>query len=78
MSQNLQLDDTDKAMLRKLDDFTVDADNETAVVAGEMRVVVTRPAADRFLLMLQFPGGEVFEVNFAREQLLQQLSRVND
>jgi hypothetical protein len=65
-----------KHALRALDEFTIDSDGETATITGEMKVVVVRPAADdgvRFLLTLQFPGGEELEVRIARTQLLEQL-----
>jgi hypothetical protein len=76
MAQHIQLDDQDKAALRALDAFTVDADGETASVVGEMEVVVVRPADNdgaRFLLTLRFPSGEELEVRIARTQLLEQL-----
>jgi hypothetical protein len=47
MARNLRLDDQDQRALRALDDgFTFSADNEVAVVEGEMRVEVTRFADD--------------------------------
>jgi hypothetical protein len=70
------LDDQDKAALRALEDFTISADGETAMVGGEMEVVVTRPVDDdgtRFLLTIRFPGGQTLDVRIARVQLLEQL-----
>jgi hypothetical protein len=76
MSEHMQLDTQDRAALRALDEFTIDADGKTAKVAGEMEVTIVRPADDdgiRFLLTLRFPGGEELEVRIARAQLLEQL-----
>ena len=70
MARCLQLDDQDRAALRKLDDdFAITADGETATVAGEMEVEIVRPAddgGDRFWLTIRFPGGEELDVRIAR------------
>jgi hypothetical protein len=75
MARCLPLNDRDKAALRALDnDFTINADGETATVAGEMEVCVVRPADDGgawFWLTIKFPGGETLDVRIARAQLLQ-------
>ena len=77
MTRNMRFDDQDKRALRALDDtFTISTDGETATVAGEMEVVIVRPAEDggaRFWLTIRFPGGETLDVRIARTQLLDQL-----
>ena len=60
------------------DDFIISADGEHAVISGEMEITVERPAADRFQMMLKFPGGEELEVRIARNQLLEQLDVGDD
>ena len=76
MAQHIRFDDRDKAALRALDDdFTISADGETATVAGEMEVVIVRPADDggaRFWLTIRFPSGETLDVRIRRAQLLEQ------
>jgi hypothetical protein len=70
------LDDRDRAALRALEDFAISSDGETATVAGEMEITVTRPVDDdgtRFLLTIRFPGGGTLDVRIARAQLLAQL-----
>jgi hypothetical protein len=69
----MQFDTQDQAALRALDDFTISADG-TATVAGEMEVVVVRPADDdgaRFWLTIKFPGGETLDVRIARTPAIQ-------
>jgi hypothetical protein len=74
MPRHMKFDAQDKAALRALDsDFVISADGETATVAGEMEVVIVRPADDRFQLTLKFPGGETLDVRIRRAQLLEQL-----
>jgi hypothetical protein len=77
MARHIRFDAQDRAALAALDsDFTISADGETATVAGEMEVVMVRPADDggaRFWLTIRFPGGETLDVRIARAQLLQQL-----
>jgi hypothetical protein len=76
MARRMQLDNQDRAALRALDDFVIDADGETATVTGEMEVVIVRPADDggaRFRLTLKFPNGEPLAVRIARVQLLREL-----
>jgi hypothetical protein len=72
-----KFNDQDKRALHKLDhDFVISADGETATVAGEMEVVIVRPADDdgaRFWLTIKFPSGEELDVRIARAQLLDQL-----
>ena len=56
--------------------FTISTDGETATVAGEMEVVIVRPADDggaRLWLTIRLPGGEDLNVRIQRAQLLQQL-----
>jgi hypothetical protein len=69
----MQLNDQDKRALRALDDDFKISDNETATITGEMQVVVTRPADDRFWLKIKFPSGETLDIRVARTQLLQEL-----
>jgi len=70
----MRLDAQDNAALRALDDdFTINADGETAVINGEMEIVLVRPADDRFQLTLEFPSGETLDVRIRRAQLLEQL-----
>jgi hypothetical protein len=70
----MRLDAQDNAALRALDDdFTINADGETAVINGEMEIVLVRPADDRFQLTLKFPSGETLDVRIRRAQLLEQL-----
>jgi len=77
MTDRIQFDSHDEAALRALDrSFAIDASGEVAVITGEMKVEITRPAdADgaRFLLRLNFPGGETLDVRMARAQLLEEL-----
>ena len=73
----MKFSDQDKAALAKLDDFTISADGESATVAGDMQVVITR-VEDRFQLKFRFPGGEDFDVKIARAQLLEQLNIGDD
>jgi hypothetical protein len=51
---------------RALDsDFPISADGEAATVAGEMEVVIVRPAHDggtRFWLTIRLPDGEELDV----------------
>jgi hypothetical protein len=70
----MRLDAQGNAALRALDDdFTINADGETAVINGEMEIVLVRPADDRFQLTLEFPSGETLDVRIRRAQLLEQL-----
>ena len=70
----MRLDAQDNAALRALDDdFTINADGETAVINSEMEIVLVRPADDRFQLTLEFPSGETLDVRIRRAQLLEQL-----
>jgi hypothetical protein len=77
MTRRLRFDERDKTALRALaDDFTIGADGEVAVVAGEMEVAIIRPADDggaQFWLALTLPSGETLDVRIARAQLLEQL-----
>jgi hypothetical protein len=77
MARCMPFDKQDKRALRALDDtFTISADGETATVAGEMEVVIVRPADDggaRFWLTIRFPSGETLDVRIRRAQLLEQL-----
>jgi hypothetical protein len=70
----MRLDAQGNAALRALDDdFTINADGETAVINGGMEIVLVRPADDRFQLTLEFPSGETLDVRIRRAQLLEQL-----
>jgi hypothetical protein len=74
MARCMRLDDQDRAALRALDDFTISADGETAMVAGEMEIEVVRPAddgGDRFWLTIRLPSGEEFAVRVFRSALLE-------
>jgi hypothetical protein len=77
MAKNMQFDSQDRRALQALDDdFVISADGETATVAGEMSVVVIRPAVDgvgQIWLTLRFPSGETLDVRIARTQLLHEL-----
>jgi hypothetical protein len=76
----MRFDNQDEKSLRALDGgFAISTDNETAAVTGEMQVVITRPADDRFWLRLTFPGGEVLDIRMSRTQLLEELGiKVDD
>ena len=77
MRPYMQFDDHDKRALRALDDdLTINVLNEGATVAGEMRVEIIRPASaggDQFQLRFKLPGGEEFDVNIGRAQLLERM-----
>jgi hypothetical protein len=70
MTRYMRFDAEDKAILHALDDdFAISSDGETATVAGEMTVKVTRPidnGGTQLWLTLTLPGGEELEVKIQR------------
>jgi hypothetical protein len=73
-TQNMKLNEQDRAALRPLADFVISDDGESAVAAGEMAVVITRAADDTLRLLVKFPGGEELDIQLSRGRLLQKLS----
>jgi hypothetical protein len=75
-SRRIQFNTQDRRAVAALDDdFTVNDNNDVAVIAGEMRVEIMRIAGgDQFRLRIGFPGGEQLDVRIARSQMMRELN----
>jgi hypothetical protein len=47
-------------------------DGEIAVIAGEMEIMIERPAEDRYKMTIGFPNNEKFDILISRAKTLEQ------
>jgi len=77
VTDHIPLDPLDQQALAQLDEsFLVGPDGTTASVTGVMTVKIARIAQEdghRWLMTLRFPSGELFDVQFLRVRVLEQI-----
>ena len=70
MTQNMKLDDLDKAALATLAEFEISNDGTVATVASA-EIEVVRPTDNQFKMTIRFPSDEEFIVILSREKTLE-------
>ena len=70
MTQNMKLDDLDKAALATLAEFEIGNDGTVATVASA-EIEVTRPTDAQLKMTIRFPSDEEFVVVLTREKTLE-------